>query len=159
MKKEDRNEKGNRIYYLSHRLEVEPALVAKYFATHLFIFKISFEKIEENLGVMLEFGITPISILRDLWSFENSPAQIRTRLERCQQAGTPIGALKPWMVRCTEENFNKALKLTEERNNLLGDQTIVCYLSQRLNREREQIENLLVRKKFLGKVCVKKVIN
>lgn len=79
---------GNRIYYLSNRLEVEPWLVSKYFSTHMFMFNISFDKIVENLGVMLEFGITPLSILRDLWAFENSVVNIRTRLVRCQRAGT-----------------------------------------------------------------------
>lgn len=154
-KDEKKFSEGNRIYYISSRLEVEEILVSKYFASHLFMFYIPAEKIKEKLNVMLEFGITPLSILRDLWSFENSVVKITDRLERCQRAGTPI--LRPWMIRCTENNLEKALKLSEERKKLLGDRTFVNYLSQRLGRDSEQIENLIEKHDFLKKVCVKKV--
>lgn len=125
-KEEEIISEGNRIYLLSSRLEVEPALVAKYFASHLFMFNIPMEKIKENLNVMLEFGITPLSILRDLWSFENSAVKIRARLERCQRAGTPV--LRPWMIRCTEENLSKALKLAEVRMILFNEMNSLCMI-------------------------------
>lgn len=148
---------GNRIYYFSQRLEVEPALVAKYFSTHMFMFEVAFDQMEENLNIMLEFKVTPISILRDLWAFKYLPKSIRTRLERCQKADKEN--LKPWMIRCTEEILERSLTISQENKNLLGDSTVIEYISDRLGYDNETTKNVVSKHEQVMKVRVPKVRN
>jgi hypothetical protein len=48
---------GGRIFYMSKMLNVEPLLVAKYFATHMFIFGGPFEQFKENLETLIKYKI------------------------------------------------------------------------------------------------------
>ncbi|CRL01276.1 CLUMA_CG014464, isoform A [Clunio marinus] len=137
---------GNRIYYFAKRLDVEPSLVSKYFSTHMFMFEISYEMLVANLNIMLEYKITSMSILRDLWAFKYLPSSIRVRLERCRKAGKRN--LKPWIIRCPEEVLDRTLTLSQESKSLLGDNTIVEYLSERLGYDIPTIE-LIVKKHTL----------
>lgn len=146
---------GNRIYYFSSRLEVEPVLVAKYFATHMFMFEVAWEHLEENLNVMLEYKVSSIDILRDLWAFKYLPSSIRARLERCQKADK--GNLKPWMIRCTEEILERTLTLSQESKNLLGDSTVIDYLSERLGYDIETTKSIVSRHEQVMKVRVTRV--
>lgn len=147
---------GNRIYYFSIRLDVEPALIAKYFSTHLFMFRLSFESLKEILDIVLEFEIPPVRILRDLWVFTYLPSSIRARLEHSQK--TNKGNLKPWMIRCPEDVLERSLALTKDKQNLLGDGTIVKYMSQRLSIDAELMEVLIAKNEPLKKIKVAKVI-
>lgn len=132
---------GNRIYYFAKRLEVEPAMVSKYFATHMFMFDVDYKMFEENLKIMIDYKVEPIAILRDLWAFKYLPKSIRTRFDRCLSAQKVT--LKPWMVRCTEEILDRSLTLSKESNNLLGDNTVLDYLSERLGYDLETMESIV----------------
>lgn len=106
MKKEQRHiPHKNRIYYLSKRLDVEPSLVCKYVATHMFMLSISFDQLVQNLNIQLEYNVAPLNILKDLWAFRYLPNSVRSRLERAQQAKKE--KLMPWMVRCPEPILQK----------------------------------------------------
>ena len=146
---------GNRIYYFSKRLDVNPALVSKYFATHMFMFEVAFDQLVENLNVMLEFNVSSINILRDLWAFKYLPTSIRTRLERCQKADKEN--LMPWMIRCTEEILERSLTLSQESKNLLGDSTVVDYISERLGYDIETTKSIVSNHKSVLKVRVTRV--
>lgn len=146
---------GNRIYYFSKRLEVEPALVAKYFSTHMFMFEVAFDQMQENLNIMLEFKVTSISILRDLWAFKYLPKSIRARLERCQNADK--GNLKPWMIRCTEEILERTLTISQESKILLGDSTVIDYISERLGYDSGTINYIVTKHHQVLKVRVPRV--
>lgn len=147
--------KGNRIYFFGSRLKIKPATVANAFSTHMFMFTISFEKLKENLELMLEFGISPKNILNDLWSFIRSPSNTRARLELCQKAGK--GNLKPWVISCDDVKIDKTLTLTEDRKNVLGDGTVIDYLSQRLGYDVELTKAIVMKYKPVTKVRVAKV--
>jgi hypothetical protein len=134
---------GNRVYFMAKRLNVDPALVSKYFATHMFMFEISYEMLLENLNLMQEYDIESIHILRDLWAFKYLPKSIRDRLERCRQAGKEN--LKPWMIRCPEDILENTLKICQEQKKLLGERTIVEYLAQRLDTDIETMNNYVLR--------------
>lgn len=134
---------GNRIYYLSKRLNVDPALVSKYVATHLFMFEITFEMLIENLNIMMQYEIEPIYILRDLWAFKYYPKSISDRLERCKLAGKEN--LKPWMVRCPEEVLENSLKITQENKDLLGTDGVVEYISHRLGYDTHTVRVIVNR--------------
>lgn len=83
----------------------------QYFATHVFMFTIQYEMMVENLNLLLEFEITPINILRDLWAFKYLPSSIRVRLERCQKEGKLD--LKPWVIRATEDILSTVILLSK----------------------------------------------
>lgn len=148
---------GHRIYYFSKRLEVEPAFVSKYFSTHMFMFEVSLDQLIENLNIMLEFKVSSISILRDLWAFKYLPNSIRVRLERCQKADKEN--LKPWMIRCTEEILTRSLTISQENKNLLGDHTVIEYLSERLGYDDATIKHIVSNHQQVMKVRVPRVRN
>lgn len=132
---------GNRIYYLSERLNVEPSVVAKFIANRTFMFEISFERLVENLNLLQEYKIDAINILKDMWVFQYCPQTIRDRLERCRVAGKD--ELRPWMVRCPEEKLQNSLKMAKENKSLLGDLSLVEYISQRLGCETDVLETMI----------------
>jgi len=147
---------GNRVYYFSNRLEVKPVLVAKYFATHLFMFDVSFDMLVENLNIMLEYKIAPISILKDLWAFKYLPKSIRARLDRCQKASKDN--LKPWMIRCPESVLQRSLKLSQDSKSLLSeDYTIVDYLSDRLGYDTETTKHIISKHEPVVRVRITKI--
>lgn len=121
---------ANRIAYMSKALKVEPELVAKYFSTHMFIFGIPPDMLEENLKTLLEYGIEPIHILRDLWVFKYVPKKLKDRFELVKAAGRTT--LRPWMVRCKMDVLEHSIDIYQQNKKLLGEDTVVDYLSKRL---------------------------
>lgn len=79
---------------------MEPKTVAKYLSTHMFMFRIGFEHLSDNLEVMLKYNVAPINILRDLWALRYTSKSIDVRLERAMSGQK--NKLMPWMVRCPE---------------------------------------------------------
>lgn len=146
---------GNRIYYFSRRLNMKPAIVSQRFSTHTVMFTITFAKLKENLELMLSFGIEPANILNDLWAFTRSSNTTKDRLELCQKTGK--GNLKPWVIACNENKLDRSLTITEDQKSLLGDGTVIDYLSQRLNYDVEQTKAIATRYKAVSKVRVAKV--
>lgn len=106
----------------------------------MFMFDIDWWMVKENLEIMLEYKVEPIAILRDLWAFKYLPKSIRARFDRCISAQKTV--LKPWMVRCTEEILDRSLTLTKESNNLLGDTTLLDYLSERLGYDIDVMKSI-----------------
>lgn len=155
-KEKDYIPERNRIYYFSKRLNVNPSVVSKYFATHMFMInEVAFDQLVENLNVMLEYNVSPIDILRDLWAFKYLPTSIRARLERCHQAKK--GNLKPWMIRCPENILEKSLSLSRTSQNLLGDKNVIDYLSERLQYDMQTMNNIVSRHEAVLKVRVTRV--
>lgn len=146
---------GNRVYYFAKRLEVEPALVSKYFATHMFMFDTAWEMLVENLNTMIEYKVSSLSMLRDLWAFKYYPKSIRARFERCQKAEK--GNLKPWMVRCPDWVLDRTLRLSQESKNLLGNSTAIDYLSERLGYDVEVMKNIVSKHEAVNTVRVTRV--
>jgi hypothetical protein len=146
---------GNRLYYFATKLNVEPALVSKYFVTHMFMFEIDYKMFDENLDIMIEYKVEPIAILRDLWAFKYLPKSIRARFDRCLSAQKVT--LKPWMVRCTEEILERSLTLSKEDNSLLGDSTVLEYLSERLGYDTETMESIIGKHEIVLSSRVKRV--
>lgn len=121
----------------------------------MFMFEISIEMMIENLNILLEFGITPVNILRDLWAFKYLPSSIRARLERCQKAEKPD--LKPWVIRATEEILTTSLAISQERKTLLGDKGVIEYLSERLGYEPELMKHMVQKNELILKVRPAKI--
>lgn len=146
---------GNRIYFFSEELDLPPVVISKYFSTHMFMFEVTIEMLYENLRIMKEYNISSMSIVRDLWAFKYLGKSIRTRLERCKNGSKEN--LKPWMIRCTEEILQRSLYLTQESKNLLGDSSLVEFLSERLGYSTDAMETFIRKHPAVMKVRVTKV--
>lgn len=141
---------GNRIYFFAKRLDVEPSLVSQHFSTHMFMFEVDFDMLVDNLGIMIAYKIQPINILKDLWAFKYYPKSITSRLERCRDAEKKD--LRPWMIRCPEDVLERTLALSKENKNLLGEDTMHEYLSQRLGYNIDLINAIVARHPTVLKV-------
>ncbi|KAH8410256.1 hypothetical protein KR009_010083 [Drosophila setifemur] len=122
---------GNRIYYISEKLQVSPEIVTKYLSKRLFILEMPYEMFEKNLQHMIDYNVSPINVLKDLWAFRYTPKSVQLRLERAKRAKKD--KIMPWMVRCPEPILQRSLKLSLDELQVLGKfSTVVEYLAHRL---------------------------
>ncbi|KAH8335797.1 hypothetical protein KR074_006098 [Drosophila pseudoananassae] len=122
---------GNRVYYISDKLQVSPEIVTKYLSKRLFILEMPFEMFEKNLHYMIEYNVSPINILKDLWAFRYTPKSVQLRLERAKRAKKD--KIMPWMVRCPEPILQRSLKLSLDELQVLGKfSSVVEYIAHRL---------------------------
>lgn len=156
MKKEAANiPHGSRIYYFAHRLKVKPAMVSKYFAKHISMFELRFDSLVSNLDLMLEYEMSPSHILTDLSSFIHVTTMSRARLERLREAGAKV--LKPWMMRSTEKMLKPIVSRRRQQKELLGDKTVIEFLSERLGYDIETTKSIVSSFEKVGRVDVIKV--
>lgn len=141
----------HRIYYLSKRLEVEPALVSKYFAINMFMFEIAFDMLEKNLNIMLENGTQGSSVLNNLSIFKSSPGSIKTSQEHYHK---DTKRLKPLLFNCHEDLFGKTSTPGKERSTSENN-TVVEYISHRLGYGVETTRSMLNEK--LARIRIEKV--
>ncbi|BFF94158.1 transcription termination factor mitochondrial [Drosophila madeirensis] len=121
----------NRVYYISETLQVSPEIVTKYLCKRLFILEMPYEMFEKNLQHMVDYNVSPINILKDLWAFRYTPRSVQLRLERAKRAKKD--KIMPWMVRCPEPILQRSLKLSVDELQVLGPHSsVVEYLSHRL---------------------------
>ncbi|XP_043661957.1 transcription termination factor, mitochondrial [Drosophila teissieri] len=122
---------GNRVYYISEKLEVSPDIVSKYLSKRLFILEMPYEMFEKNLQHMIDYNVSPINVLKDLWAFRYTPKSVQLRLERAKRAKKD--KIMPWMVRCPEPILQRSLKLSLDELKVLGEfSSVVEYLAHRL---------------------------
>ncbi|CRK99140.1 CLUMA_CG012477, isoform A [Clunio marinus] len=155
--KKERNEipKGNRIYYIADRLNIEPVLLSQYVAKHMFIFEVPFTFIINNLDLMLEFGMSSENIMRNLSAFRCFPSSARQRLERCRSVG--MKNLKPWLMRTPDKRLNLVLARSIKKIETIGDKSIAEYLSERLNTDIEEMNYILSKNKKILSTHVPKI--
>ncbi|KAH8376932.1 hypothetical protein KR093_002286 [Drosophila rubida] len=121
----------NRVYYISDKLGLRPEIVTKYLCKRLFILEMPYDMFEKNLQHMINYNISPINILKDLWAFRYTPKSVELRLERAQRAKKD--KIMPWMVRCPEPILQRSLKLSLDELQVLGEfSSVVEYLAHRL---------------------------
>ncbi|XP_030377037.1 transcription termination factor, mitochondrial [Scaptodrosophila lebanonensis] len=130
-KEMDTIEHGNRVYYISEKLQVAPELVTKYLSKRLFILEMPFDMFEKNLQHMIDYNVSPLNILKDLWAFRYTPKSVQLRLERAKRAKKD--KIMPWMVRCPEPILQRSLKLSLDELRVLGKFSSVAeYMADRL---------------------------
>lgn len=142
----------HRIYYLSKRLEVEPAMVSKYFAINMFMFEIAFDVLEKNLNVMLENGTPSSSVLNNLNLFKSSPESMKESLKHYHKNSK---CLKPLLFNCHEDLFGKTSTPEMKRSASDDNNTVVEYISQRLGYGVETTRSMLNEK--LTRIRIEKV--
>ncbi|KAH8393545.1 hypothetical protein KR200_004542 [Drosophila serrata] len=146
----------NRVYYISEKLEVSPDLVAKYLSKRLFILEMPYEMFEKNLHHMIDYNVSPINILKDLWAFRYTPKAVQLRLERAKRAKKD--KIMPWMVRCPEPILQRSLKLTLDELQVLGEfSSVVEYVAHRLGFTVNEAKGIMDRHPQVHTVRVTKI--
>ncbi|XP_050321838.1 transcription termination factor, mitochondrial [Bactrocera neohumeralis] len=147
---------GNRVYYISELLNTDPKLVTKYLSKRLFILEMPFEMLEQNLKHMINYNVSPINILKDLWAFRYTPKSVELRLERAKRAKKD--KIMPWMVRCPEPILQRSFKLTLDELAVLGDKkNVVEYVAERLEFDVETMKCIMERHPAVMRVRVTKI--
>ncbi|KAH8255830.1 hypothetical protein KR038_011452 [Drosophila bunnanda] len=146
----------NRVYYISDKLEVSPDLVARYLSKRLFILEMPYEMFEKNLHHMIDYNVSPINILKDLWAFRYTPKAVQLRLERAKRAKKD--KIMPWMVRCPEPILQRSLKLSLDELKVLGEFTsVVEYVAHRLGFSVSEAKGIMDRHPQVHTVRVTKI--
>ncbi|KAH8240811.1 hypothetical protein KR026_005801 [Drosophila bipectinata] len=147
---------GNRVYYISDKLQVSPEIVTKYLSKRLFILEMPFEMFEKNLHYMIEYNVSPINILKDLWAFRYTPKSVQLRLERAKRAKKD--KIMPWMVRCPEPILQRSLKLSLDELQVLGKfSSVVEYIAHRLEFTVDEAKAIMDRHPQVHTVRVTKI--
>lgn len=132
----------NRVYYISHKLNVPPKTLGQFLSKRLFMLEMPLEFLNANLENMITYGVASMNMLKDLWAFRYKPNSVKSRLERAKIAQKE--KLMPWMVRCPERILQRSLKITIDEKELLGlHKNIVEYIADRLGFSIEMTEAIL----------------
>ncbi|ERL86976.1 transcription termination factor, mitochondrial [Dendroctonus ponderosae] len=109
-------------------------------ATRRFLLWKPLSELEEILSVFSEYQIEREELLRDLWVFKYSVDQITSRLGFTKQHGVK---LKTWMIRCPEDVLYKHLKRESDNRDILGENSVTQYLSQKLHCSDIMAKNII----------------
>ncbi|KAL9925495.1 mitochondrial transcription termination factor [Glossina fuscipes fuscipes] len=147
---------GNRAYYISEKLGLDPYIVNKHVAKRLFVLELPCDMLEENLQLMLNYKVAPMNILKDLWVLLYAPSVVELRLKRA--ALGKKDRIMPWMVKCPESTLKRTLQLTQDKLEVLGDkQTADEYVAERLKVTVEEARAIMKRYDQVNTVRVTKI--
>nr|CAD7195393.1 unnamed protein product [Timema douglasi] len=105
--------------------------------------------------MLLDAGVTPEDILKDVWVFRYNLQSIQSRLDRIKESG--IIGIKPWMVHCDMKILEIALQRRSDSKAVLGDQSIQEYLCKRLNCSEAAFRYMTKKQPAILKVHVTKL--
>lgn len=112
-----------------------------YLQRHSFILWLPTDRLQRFIEMMLENGVSPDQIRRDLWVLRHNIGVAAKRLAQAQKAGLTV--IKPWMLRCPEEAFKKHLELVAEHHAAIAPhQDVRHYLAARLKCDVEVIDRV-----------------
>ncbi|CAK1549798.1 unnamed protein product [Leptosia nina] len=140
----------NRLYYIASQIKCPPSMLSERLAKRTFVYDLSFDWLEKSLKVLLDKGISPDRVLRDLWVLKYHHKTIDERLQAIKDLG--IEPLYPWMVRCSKDILKRYIEIYQETKTILGDnKSNKMYLAKRLN------TNLKVVEEMNAKVCLERM--
>ncbi|XP_022128069.2 transcription termination factor, mitochondrial isoform X2 [Pieris rapae] len=147
---------NNRLYYIASHLKCPPGMLSDRLAKRCFIYSLSFDWLEKSLKVLLDKGVSPDRILRDLWVLKYHHQTIEDRLKRIQDLG--IDTLYPWMVRCSEDILNRYIEIYQETKSILGNGlSTKGYIANRLNTSIDTIDEIYAKVPAFTRIRVSKV--
>ncbi|XP_046735944.1 transcription termination factor, mitochondrial [Diprion similis] len=133
----------NRIQYLTEQLQCSTFEICQLIIKYQFMQNHPFDKLRETLEILLYYGVDRGAIMKDCWPFRQHPETITDRLERIRKAG--ISSIKPWMVRCTEPVIARTINIVSCRRAILGENTIIRYLSERFQCDEDKAAVILTK--------------
>nr|CAD7266632.1 unnamed protein product [Timema shepardi] len=165
-----------RINYLSDMLQCSISDICDLSSRYFFIHTVPFARLSSILKILLDAGVTPKDILKDVWVFRYNLQSIQSRLDRIKESG--ILGIKPWMDVLSIENDTKtglcrdtqdskavlgdqfiqeALQRRSDSKAVLGDQSIQEYLCKRLNCSEAAFRYMTKKQPAILKVHVTKL--
>ncbi|XP_031635754.1 transcription termination factor, mitochondrial-like [Contarinia nasturtii] len=105
---------GNRIYYFSQKLKIEPNVVAKYCVKNRHSLVAPFDSIDRKIQILLDYNIKPLTILKSLYALDRSEEVYISRLERLMSLH--IKDVKIWFFKCADDVFDMYLRKTQQKH-------------------------------------------
>ncbi|KAJ9586495.1 hypothetical protein L9F63_019853 [Diploptera punctata] len=146
---------GKRIKYTSDKLKCDLTEACKVFGEHEFLYSMPFKKYSCIMEKLLEAKISPHHILKDVWVFQYGIKKIEVRLQVLKEVG--VNPIKPWMLRSSPKIFETTLQRVLSRKEVLGESSVVEYLTQQLECDVETVEFLASKHPILLKKHVTKL--
>lgn len=147
---------GSRIKYLSEKLQCPPSVISEALVKHDILLSMPFIRIQTIMDLLLDAGVQPEDILKDLWIFRHNITDIRNRLNQAKTA--EIERIKPWMARCSSKTFQITLRRHVQNRILLAPHsTTIDYLSERLGCTKEYASNMMSKTPALRRTHISKL--
>uniref|UniRef100_A0A2S2PSK2 Transcription termination factor, mitochondrial n=1 Tax=Schizaphis graminum TaxID=13262 RepID=A0A2S2PSK2_SCHGA len=120
---------GNRVYYFASTFEKNPQEVCYHLMHYKFLFTRDFITLNHIYHILIENSVNKNDIWKDTWIFMYSIDQINHRISLSKKANLPI---KPWMLRCKPEVFERTIEIKQENRVVLNKDSTAQYLAKRL---------------------------
>uniref|UniRef100_A0A6M2E2N0 Putative transcription termination factor mitochondrial isoform x2 n=1 Tax=Xenopsylla cheopis TaxID=163159 RepID=A0A6M2E2N0_XENCH len=120
-----------------------------------FIYEVNFLFFKNILLFLLESGVSPYNILRDLWVFKYDPSKVRERITIAKRANSK--KIMPWMVRCKQSVFQRYLNRTKETNELLANRSIEDYLAEKLKCDMDMVNYIIANNPSIRNIHITKL--
>ncbi|XP_025198096.1 transcription termination factor, mitochondrial [Melanaphis sacchari] len=121
--------RGNRVYYFASTFEKNPQEVCYHLIHYKFLFTRNFATLNHIYHILIENNVDKNDIWKDTWIFMYSIEQISQRISLTKTANLPI---KPWMLRCKPEVFERTIEIKQENRVVLNKDSTAQYLAKRL---------------------------
>ncbi|CAH1133984.1 unnamed protein product [Ceutorhynchus assimilis] len=125
------NDFMNKLKSFSTTFELPLDKTCEIFSKRLFLISKSSKEIKDILNLYYEHGFTKEDILKDLWILKYSNDFIINRLKFIQNQEKCV--MKTWMLRCPEDTLIKHIRRQSENRVILGENSLVQYLSKKLH--------------------------
>ncbi|KAG5889013.1 hypothetical protein JTB14_033942 [Gonioctena quinquepunctata] len=144
-----------RIEIIAKLLEVEKSEVCEMMARKPFLVSLDINNLTTNLELLLESGVTNEDVIKDLWVLKYRPALIEERIKLAKSNN--IETIKTWMVRAQSDIFNNYVKRRTDNKSILGNNSLVEYLSERLECTEEVAKYIITKQPALQNKRLKKM--
>ncbi|XP_055301881.1 transcription termination factor, mitochondrial-like [Sitodiplosis mosellana] len=131
---------GNRIYYFSHKLKIEPNIVAKYCVKNEYSLIAPFDVIDRKMQILLDYNIKPLSILKTLYALDRSEHVYVSRLERLMSLNTKD--VKLWFFKCADDVFEMYLNRMQTKTTNHSKENIEAKGERKIRIENQLSEML-----------------
>ncbi|NP_001280396.1 uncharacterized protein LOC100165527 [Acyrthosiphon pisum] len=120
---------GNRVYYFASTFEKNPQEVCYHLMHYKFLFTRNFTTLHHIYQILIENNVDKNDIWKDTWIFMYSIDQIKHRISLTKTANLTI---KPWMLRCKTEVYERTVEIKQENRVVLNKDSTAQYLAKRL---------------------------
>lgn len=132
---------NTRIYDIGRIFNISLNETCEILATKPFLFAVNLQHLESLLKLLMENGFPKEDIVKDMWVFKYSDSFIRTRLQCIKEH--KVEPIKTWMLRCPEETLYKRIKRESDNRDILGENSVAEYLSERLKCSENVAKNVI----------------
>ncbi|CAH1183274.1 unnamed protein product [Phaedon cochleariae] len=147
--------KEKRIEKLAKMFEVEEDRMCQLMVQKPFLITLNLDFLQTNLRLLTAYGIPKADIVRDLWVLRYSSASISERMELARK--NKIEKMKTWMVRAQQEILDNYMKRRSDNKSILGNNSLVEYLSERLDTTEDVARFIISKQPALQKKSLKKM--